>query len=474
MRHFNSYARQIPRLFLLLVACGPAEAPKGTSSVTSAPSVLLISFDTCRADVFGVLTGEQPSLTPRLDEFAEDAVIFEKAFAQTPHTLPSHMSMFTSVYPDAHGVRPNQGPLSKSLVTLPQILQEAGYQTIGLVTTEWLKPDFGFGRGFDHYERLSHQPTYAERVNEAALKRFRGTGEKPLFLFLHYYDLHSDFEHFPARNKFPYYSLPEFRKALPVSADGSEFCDAEGRCNTHYLIGINQDQRPVSRREIEAIHGLYRAAVPQLDGQIGEFFGELKRNGIYDRLLIIVTADHGEEFHEHNRFIHSQPYDETIHIPLFVKFPKSWQAGKRIPNVAETVDILPTLLDFLKLDSLDYSQGESLMPLIKGEPGRQKETVLSQDAVTYSRYGLRTDQMKFIMNLKTSLVELYDLLKDPEERHDLASERPEVAVAFETRLRRSIRISQALQRTEAKGNAPTGPLLSSEEKERLKSLGYLE
>ncbi len=188
-------------------------------------------------------------MTPRLDELAADSVVFENAFVEAPHTLPSHMSPMTSVYPDVHGVEPEQGPLPGPFVTLAQILRGAGFHTMGLVTSEWLKADFGFGRGFDEYERLPHQRTYSGRVNAAALRSLE-RGKGPQFLFLHYYDLHSDFGQGRADNKSPYYSPPEYRRGLAVSADGHEFCDEEGHCNTTYLVAADVDRRrrPLSRR----------------------------------------------------------------------------------------------------------------------------------------------------------------------------------------------------------------------------------
>lgn len=453
---------------LQLGACAPAPAP----SAPTVPPVILISFDTCRADVFGVLTGEEPSLTPRLDELARESVVFENAFVQAPHTLPSHMSMFTGVYPDTHGVKPELDPLPEALVTLPEVLDDAGYHTMGLVTSEWLKPDFGFGRGFDDYERLAHRPTYAERVNAAALRRLRRM-EGGFFLFLHYYDLHSDFDQGSAANKFPYYAPHEYRRGLDVSSDGREFCDDEGNCNTRYLMAADRERRDVPQSEIDTIHGLYRAAVPHLDAEMGAFFDELKSRGLYEDSMIIVTSDHGEEFREHGRFIHSQPYDETIRVPLFIKFPRSWAAGTRVTEVVETVDIAPTILDHLGMDPPETAQGESLLDLVQGAEGRSGHAVLSQDTINKTRYGLRTDEVKLIMDLKTSRPELYDLREDPGELVDLSGERVELAAELERRLKRWVGANRRLHETFATGVGGDRELLSEEERKRLESLGYV-
>jgi len=458
-------------LVVLAGACGPA--PRAVDP--SKPAVILISLDTCRADLFGSLTGEEPSLTPSFDRFAADAVTFDHAFVQAPHTLPSHMSMMTSVYPDVHGVKPDRDPLSGSFVTLPEILHGAGYRTVGLVTSEWLKPEFGFGRGFDVYERLPHERTYADRVNTEALRQI-DRHQVPFFLFLHYYDLHSDFEHGRVGNKLPYYSSPAAREGLGVSADGQELCDAEGQCNTRYLMAMDRERQPLSPAKIRLIHDLYRAAVPELDAAMGKLFDALKRQGLYDDALIIVTSDHGEEFREHGRFIHSQPYDETTHVPLFIKFPGSWKAGVRVSRVVETVDLMPTLLEALKLDVPDGAQGESLLDLLGDGRTRTKDAVLSEDTINWTRYGLRTDDVKLIMDLKTGRRELYDLAADPGETTNLADERPDLADEMEARLERLVRTNRRLGKAIADGTqGGTGgkDVLSGEERKRLESLGYV-
>lgn len=464
------------RLELCIVALGslaiggclsgpaPAAGPR--------PLIILISFDTCRADLFGALTGENPSPTPRLDEFAADSVVFENAFVEVPHTLPSHMSLMTSVYPDVHGVEPKDGPLQSSFVTLAQILHDAGFHTVGLVTSEWLKAAFGFGRGFDDYERLRHRRTYAGRVNAAALRRL-GSRTRPQFLFLHYYDLHSDFDLGDAGNKLPYYSPRQYRRGLPVSADGHEFCDERGHCNTDFLVAADRERRPLSTEEIRTIHDLYRSAAPYLDSQMGAFFDGLKDRGLYDGSLILVTADHGEEFREHGRFIHSQPYDETIHVPLLIKFPGSWKAGTRVSGVVETIDVLPTILDYLGIRPPSYIQGESVLGLVEGRPGRRKHAVLSQDSITPTRYGLRTDHLKLIMDLKSSYRELYDLRSDPGEKVNLAAERPRLADELARRLKSLVWANRRLHQAFAGDAYPGLDLLSHEEKERLKALGYV-
>jgi arylsulfatase A-like enzyme len=455
-------------LACLLVGSCAAERSVGR---LDRPPVILVSFDTCRTDVFGTLTGKEPSPTPRLDEFAADSVVFENAYVSIPHTLPSHMSLMTSVQPDVHGVMPDDSSLPDALVTLAEVLSGVGYHTVGIVTSEWLKPVFGFGRGFDHYERLRHRPTYADRVNAEALRRLDG-GDRPTFLFLHYYDLHSDFEQGRRGNKLPYYSAPRYRQGLGVSLDGAEFCDQDGKCNTRFLMEADRQRRHLPRKTIDTIHALYRAAVPQLDEEMGTFFDDLRRRGLYDRSLIVVTADHGEEFREHGRFIHSQPYDETARVPLFIKLPGSRKAGTRVLSVVQLLDVMPTILEVVGVPIPDQAQGVSLTDLIDDPAGPGHGVALSQDSISWSRYGLRIGDMKLVMDLKSTRGELYDLCDDPLETIDLAPMRPDTADRMEAELRKTVESNRRRGKALRTGATAQDDLLTSEERRRLEALGY--
>jgi len=455
---------------LLLMGCGRPTPP---------PLILLISFDTFRADALGVLTGMQPSLTPNLDQLAADSVLFENSFAHYPQTLPSHMSMVTGVYPGVHRVTPKNhrthdgGSLPQGIATLPELLRQAGYRTVGLVTTEWLKAEFGFGRGFDHYERLPHKLTYADRVSSAALNKLDASAEdeRPLFLFLHFYDAHSDFTQ-GRKNKFPYYSPPAYREDLGTSDDGREFCDEQGRCDTQFLMAADTERRSFPDTEVRNILDLYRAGIKYLDAEVGPFLAELRTRELYDNAMIVVTSDHGEEFREHGRFIHSQPYDETIRVPLLVKFPRSWRAGSRVAGVVETIDILPTILEYAGFAVPDHVQGKSLIGLI-GREASGGLWVISQDSIRTSRYCLRTARSKFIIDLEGSSKELYDLDADPEERVNIISERPGLAEQLERKLIRTILANRRLGEEFGVDKEGSPDVLSEEERETLKALGYL-
>ncbi|MEM7052018.1 MAG: sulfatase [Acidobacteriota bacterium] len=434
----------------------------------SGPSVLLISLDTFRADGLGALR-RGPSITPELDRFAADSIVFRHAIAPMAFTLPSHMSMFTGLNPGAHGVSTEKDRLTAALVTLPEILQEAGYRTSGLVTNDWLKADFGFGRGFDSYSRLRHRLTYADRLNREALDKLPRDPERtPFFLFLHYMDPHSDFTQV-ANNQLPYYAPPEFRSAGPA---GEGFCDPQGNCATQYLLQADRDQRPLPAAEIDAIRRQYEDGLRYLDAELGRLFQELRRRGLYERMLIVLTSDHGEEFREHGRFLHSQVYEETVAVPLVVKLPEGRLKGRQIPHVVRLIDLLPTITDLLGLASPPDLQGRSLVPLIEngdwdGLPA------LSQDKLRRSRFSLRTRRFKVIHDFQDGHTELFDLLEDPAELEDLSQARPGLTERLRDRLQQEVRDNRRRFNALPQDTGEEDSQLSPEERERLKSLGYL-
>ncbi len=457
-------------LLLAFAPCACGAPPEATPPRL----VVLISLDTFRADALGALSGAESSPTPALDRLVADGVLFEEAVCQIPHTLPSHMSLFTGLYPEAHTVRPGGAPLTATIPVLGELVKEAGYTTSAIVTTEWLDPKWGFDRGFDDYRRLPHRPTYAPRVNSAALERIDAGNEsgEPLFLFLHYYDAHSDFSQ-GSDNKLPYFAPEPLREGLGVSGDGSEFCDDEGNCATSFLIGTDRNRTQVSEEIRARIEGLYRAGARYLAEEIGQLLQGLRDRGMYDEALIVLTADHGEEFREHGRWLHSQTFEETARIPLVIKMPGGEGAGRRIDHVVETVDVLPTLAELLGVEPPARIQGESLLALIAGGE-RHKRSTFSQNSINAKKYGLRTDDEKVRVDLGQGTVELYDLLADPEERHDLAPEERQRANRLARELRRRLEESRQLAQELTRGGDEEAVTLTDEEKKALEALGYVD
>ncbi len=475
-------------LALALCAAGAAacvrEAPP-VETPAPRPHLILISLDTLRADAVGPYRAGV-SITPHLDRFAAGAVIVDRVLAPMPFTLAAHMTMFTGVSPTAHGVTTERDRLAPGIETLAQWLRRAGYRTAGRVTNEWLKGDFGFARGFHTYQRLRHGLTYAERVNAAGLEALEAEslGGAPVFLFLHYMDPHSDFGNNQG-NKLPYYAPPDLLGDLAEDHRDDRYCDAEGRCATAFLNAADRDRRELTPARLAELHGLYEAGVRGLDRTLGELFDELRDRGLYDPSLIVVTSDHGEEFREHGRLLHSQTYEESVRVPLLIKLPGSARAGERIGGLADLADLPPTLLAALGLPRPAQVQGHDLLAIHRaGERGGGDEGVegrrlaLGQDKLVRSRYALSSGGFKLVHDLKSGESELYDLAADPGERRDLSEAKRQRTAALVARLDRELRAERRLghELRAAEGGEPgeaEESVLGDEERERLKALGYL-
>lgn len=470
----RSGQRVIP---LKLAACGVALVV--AAAIGCAPGVktervdiILISLDTLRRDHVGCYLPRGDSPTPTLDLVAGEAVVFENAWVQIPFTLPSHMSMFTGLQPDVHGMEKENSVLSESIPTLPEVLQSAGYQTIGVAATYWMKGEFGFARGFDRYELLEHDLVYSERINRRTFEVLdaRPDDGRPLFLFLHYFDPHSDFS-VAERNRLPYFSPPEYLSSLNIDALSDDFC-VDDSCATDYLLAANQRPELVNDSSLDTIRELYRAGVRYLDRDLKVLFTGLHRRGLWDGSLVIITADHGEEFREHGELIHNQPYVENMAAPLIMKLPRGALGGSRRQAVVESIDLLPTLLELVGVDVPAGIQGQSFAHVLTGTD-RHREHALGRDKLTPTRYSLRTAELTLIHDIKNSSTGLYQRGSDPAELDDVADARPEdVERLKESLLARLAAIQEQRGALQASTRGESD-VLTEDEQEKLRAIGYL-
>lgn len=463
-------------LVLVTTACSRAPREEEAAEVTRRPDIVFVSLDTLRRDAVGIYDDQRSSSTPVLDRFASGAVVFERAWAPMPFTLASHMTIFTGLEPNAHGVAGDGVTLGETIPTLGSYLHEAGYSTHAVVSNKWMKGDFGFARGFDSYLELAREGRLrsAPEVNERARELLAAREETPLFLFLHYLDAHSDYGS-PQGNTLPYYS-PESPQAGARPADpaelASEFCPEASLCATQFLLAADRGEIAISSTAVERLRGQYARGVAALDADLGELIAILEAAGVFDEALIIVTADHGEEFAEHDRYLHTQPFVETTAVPLFIHFPAGRWRGRRVQTPVQHVDLLPSLLDFLGIDLRSPVQGESFLPHVRSEadaPDRRR-AVRSQEKKT-SRHVLRTSRWSLLYDPQSQTPQFFDLQTDPKERHDVASRHPRLVSAMLRELERRLDEDRRWRsRTVETGNG----ILSDHEIEELRALGYLQ
>lgn len=454
------------RAFLKL-GLGSALAAAGVAGVgcskwrrRALPNVLLITLDTTRIDHLSCY-GATLVRTPNLDQLASESVLYTQAIADSSWTLPAHASLFTGKAVTCHGSRFDPdgdlaladviaGPdgwdqyrargLSKDEATLAQILKEAGYICGAVVGGPWLKRIFGLHKGFDHYDdddigEIQGRP--APRITERALKWVAKVRDKPFFLFLNYFDPHN-----------PYILPDDFvKKFLAGHKDTSDF---------------------VTEWQTDAIaddNALYAAEVRYMDQYIGVLVRNLKTLGLYDNTLIVVTADHGELLGEHNLHGHGVfLFQEEIHIPFFVKYPRREIAPSRTGTRIQLTDVLPLILDRVGVSPPSDVQGS--FPKDPGAPIVSEIYPLPlfcEHGVSQSIYD---GPYKYVWNSKEHTM-LFDLRKHPHESRNLLSVHAERATAMEDRLKTYL---AGLP----KPGAPAAPKAIDEEtREALKGLGYM-
>jgi arylsulfatase A-like enzyme len=436
-------------LVLAVVGCGErSERPR---------RVVLVSIDTLRADHLGFYGYPRPT-SPTLDALASESTVFDDAMSASPWTLPSHATLLTGLYPSRHGLVSHERYLPSTIETLAQVFSRAGYRTAAVVNSHNLSPAFGLDRGFQQYRYVEEDAGRREpsrEITDQATQWLAAAGDAPVLLFLHYYDVHSD-----------YASLRRYEDELLRPYDGV----ADG--TTSQLVAYREGKLALDpARDAQNLIDRYDAGIRQMDDELGRLLAFLDEKGMSDDTLFLLTSDHGEEFFEHGGVLHGQTqYQEVLHVPLLVRGP-GVPRNRRIAAPASLVDVVPTLLALRGMPSPGGLDGVSLVPFwTSGEAKLPDRALFSEadhndveDDITRS---VRYRGFKLHYNRLTREFRLFDLEHDPEERHDVASEQGAAVAALSERLTRFMAAARAPlevpQRT-----------LTPDEVEKLRSLGYL-
>ena len=433
-----------------------------------------------------------PKLTsPNIDSLAKDGVLFENAYSCVDHTDPSFTTIFSGKYPLSHGIIHHGEEIEDREITefyltetklLSQILKSKGYYTAAI---DWL------GRwhkeGYDFYGESEEKPKYTERYRisfreragkyvaklphpiQSTIKRawkLMGFSQPPkqearnytnlainllkklqgqnFFLLIHYWDTHTPFDTIPASyiKKFRERKSNESVKEMLNKIECPEWRD---KVKHYHLRGI---------KYIDEITAKYNAAINFVDSEIGRLINFLKKEGIYDQTLIVLTGDHGDNHMRDGIFVgHFGLYERVIHVPLILA-GGGLPSNRRVKSFVQHIDIVPTILDILSIDSNSfYFDGKSLLPLIYGKEKQLRSEVYAMEAAR-QRFAIRTENYKYIYSpseedlfhifwkkkgisfrpVYNSVVELYDLKKDPQENRNIVEKKPEIAKKMEDQL----------------------------------------
>ncbi len=451
-RRSSSLALAFLGLATLLAASACTTAPPAaTFEVPDA--IVLISLDTLRADYLNTYGYTRFATTPFLDRFAAENALFERAYITEPWTLTSHMSLLTGLH-WRHGVRVG-APLAPGIPTLAARLKAHGYRTQAFVDGGWVKPSWGFDRGFDGFG--VHENAGLARIRpdaEAWLEQHRA---ERFFLFLHTYDVHS-------AGPIPLYVSPE-----PI---GGSFSGANqpGLCQeTFQRIPRENLTKGFSAEEIECIRAAYAEGVRYVDSQLEELFTFLKKIGRYDRTLIVVWSDHGDGLFDHEDWSHGEVFEHTIHVPFVMKIPGQATGGRRFRTMTSSPDIMPTILELAGAPVPPGLDGTSLLPLFRDDPGGG--LALSKRVKEPTRvYSVRGPRYHYVRDAVRDRTYFFDLERDPREAKNLhPSTLPEEK---DMAGRVTAWIEEMAAAEQVKVPVPQLTLDRATE-ERLKALGYL-
>jgi arylsulfatase A-like enzyme len=420
--------------------------------------VILISIDTLRADHLGYAGYPRPT-SPNIDRLATESINFSEAYCQAPSTLPSHASMFTSLYPSVHKAEISTArPLAEGFITLAESFKSAGFRTAAFVEGGQLETVWNLDQGFDLYDVTPFDKTPPGDDLTGILSKARAWidthRDERFFCFVHSYVVHT-----------PYAPRPPYDRMFDEAYDGPlPFVIEEG----DELDRINENPRWSYEPDVRHVISLYDGEIRYMDEHLGAFLKHLEELGIADQTVVVFTSDHGEELGDHGwvgKHAHSL-YDELLHVPLLIRIPGT--EPRRIWTQVRLIDLAPTILGIMGLDRGEAPfQGVDLLADKRGP--RADLPVYSEQDYSWGFWAsLRIDGVKIIAEPDNEY-KVLDLDNDPRELRNLYRLKPE-AYADRVRL-----IRDWISDCAASAGLMAEPVeLTPDVKQQLRALGYLE
>jgi arylsulfatase A-like enzyme len=406
-------------------------------------AVLLISIDTLRRDHVGLHGYDKPT-TPRLDVLGQHGITCDDAVSTSSWTLPAHLSMLTSVDPATHGGVDRDHGFSRAVPTLPELLRTAGFATQAVTSHLYVSSVYGLDAGFDQLN--FKQDRSASDVAEQATALLDRFGDRPFFLFLHFYDPHWNY--------------------TPPASMAKLFPSPPGRMTGWYRDFSRRSRQQTSPDDLKRLLSLYDGEIRYTNDQIGHILDHLQSRGLQRSTLVVVTSDHGEEFLEHGSWEHQKTlYEEVVRIPLLVSGPGIAPRVER--RQASLLDVAPTVLAWAGVAIPAVMQGRSLLePLPEREAYGETDHVPDGTRKVFLRTGSAGSKLVLSVDRTTDELrgaEWYDLAVDPGETRPAAQVPPDVR-------RRAL---DRWREARARGRAAPPIHLNAEQLEGLRALGYV-
>ena len=418
-------------LLVLLPACNDSN-PGGDKNP---PNIILITLESLRSDHVGSY-GYTRDTTPALDELAEQGTLFENAYSVTSWTLPSHASLFTGLYPPAHQVESYKDRLDDSYTTLAEALADGGYETAGFISGPFLLPSHNLDQGFQTYDisaaNLQDESAHDDITNptmERLLSQFleKTRSRRPFFLFAYFWDPHYDY--IPP-SPFDTTFVPDHAQIIDVRA-----------YETSNIVN-----RSISPGQLDYVISQYDGEILCTDELLGRLWKRLRELDLWENTVIVVTADHGEEFFEHGDKGHKNNlYEESIHVPLIIKQPGQ-STSRRDLRLVSLVDVYPTLLELAGIETPVRHHGHSLLDpdppsrslfyalrsewiVRRSDVPENLRTWLETDlkdpnfaVMTDQWFAIRDGRHKLVVTRNADTRNLFDIVADPGEKNPLSTD----------------------------------------------------
>jgi arylsulfatase A-like enzyme len=421
----------------------------------SAKHLVFIILDAARYDHFGCYGNEQ-GMTPYIDELAKSSIIFRDAVVTAPYTITSISSLFSSLHPESHGVRKITHKFPEDLENMPRAFKRSGFYTVTLSGTKFIDRNYGLTADCDDVLSLREEEdkeqtlsTMSYAAMEEAVKKAAESG-KPVFLYCHYLPPHWPY-HPPGEFDSRYISNPQIRYWRSWQI--------KGMLDNGLVDEVRQD--------ISTHHKRYMNNLAYGDFATHQLLELLKRYGLYEDSLIVITSDHGEAFNDHGQFGHNTTvYDEMIKVPLIVRVPGV--APREVRQQVGLIDFFPTFVELfdLQVENVRF-EGRSIAPLLAGQEMEPGDYYYARAVGNNLIFMMRGERYKYIHHDYRE--ELYDLQLDPGETVNIIGDRPALADYLRQRGLLAIAANAALRSDEGREVE-----LSPEDEKELRNLGYLQ
>ena len=440
---------------------------------SKSPSALLIIVDTLPAGHSSAY-GYSRQTTPSLEALAKEGVRFEHAISASPWTLPALASILTGTLPSRHQAGIHLDPwtmddrrlatMSENIVNLAEVFRQKGYATAGFFENPFAHPGYGLNRGFDVYDYAPGDNLTIRRADmvSATASRWLLTRERknqPFFMTVHYFDPHLAYDP-PLQFMAVYVYGYQGKLTPPYDPPPEEFKK------------MKFGEIKPSPEDRAFIQGLYDAEVAFTDSQIGAFLDFLRKEGLYDNTLIIVTGDHGEEFWEHGGFEHGHSlYHELLEVPLIIKFPRGKWAGAVVKEPVSLMDLFPTIMEYLGWPVPFAVDGRSFLSTSETHFQFPPRSSIISENLHYGpeKQSIYCGAYKLIINRATGRLELYNVNSDPAETENILGRRQTLPAECKEQVQA---VAKKLQ--ELEGAPPREYPLDEETRARLRALGYIK